>query len=90
MFINILFHLCQSDCLYRFQLYMFCALCVTHGGNYKRYRLRVRLAGVFDSRVIDIDYMCVEGCVRASQVVCSKQPKFGLTQEFVVLLVRIR
>ena len=51
MFTNIIFHLCQSDCLYRFQLYMFCALCITSGGNYKRYRLSVRLAGVFDSRV---------------------------------------
>ena len=29
------------------------ALCATSGGNYKRYRLSVRLAGVFDSRVID-------------------------------------
>ena len=31
---------------------MLCALCVTSGGNNKRYRLSVRLAGVFDSRVI--------------------------------------
>ena len=29
-------------------------MCVTSGGNYKRYRLSVRLAGVFDSRVIDL------------------------------------
>ena len=54
-------HICQSDCLCRCQMYLFCATYGTSGGNYKRYGL-VRLSDgsmtlSLTVNVIVIDYI---------------------------------